>query len=38
MTDSQFLWTEETIEHVAEHGVSQDDFEHGATTSQTHDS
>ena len=22
-----FLWTDENIEHVAEHGVSQDDFE-----------
>jgi hypothetical protein len=28
MRDCQFLWTKETIEHVAEHGVSQDDFEH----------
>jgi len=22
------LWTEEIVEHLAEHGVSQDDFEH----------
>jgi len=22
-----FLWTDEIVEHVAEHGVSQDDFE-----------
>ena len=22
-----FLWTDEIIEHIAEHGVSQDDFE-----------
>ena len=28
MTDCQFLWTEETIGHIAEHGISQDDFEH----------
>jgi hypothetical protein len=24
----QFLWTDEIAEHVAENGVSQDDFEH----------
>jgi hypothetical protein len=23
-----FLWPDEIVEHVAEHGVSQDDFEH----------
>ena len=23
-----FLWTDEIVDHVAEHGVSQDDFEH----------
>lgn len=23
-----FLWTDDNTEHVAEHGVSQDDFEH----------
>jgi hypothetical protein len=23
-----FLWTDEIVEHLAEHGVSQDDFEH----------
>ena len=22
-----FLWTDEIVEHVAEHGISQDDFE-----------
>jgi hypothetical protein len=22
-----FLWTEEIVEHLAEHGISQDDFE-----------
>jgi hypothetical protein len=22
------LWTDEIVEHLAEHGVSQDDFEH----------
>lgn len=22
-----FVWTEEAIEHIAEHGISQDDFE-----------
>jgi hypothetical protein len=24
----QFLWTDEIIKHLAEHDVSQDDFEH----------
>ena len=24
----QFLWTEDAIEHVAEHGVSQEEFEY----------
>ena len=24
----EFLWTDEIVAHVAEHGVSQDDFEH----------
>ena len=24
----EFVWTDETIEHITEHGVSQDDFEH----------
>lgn len=23
-----FLWTDDIVEHIAEHGVSQDDFEH----------
>jgi hypothetical protein len=23
-----FIWTDEIIDHVAEHGISQDDFEH----------
>ena len=23
-----FIWTDEIIEHLAEHGISQDDFEH----------
>ena len=23
-----FLWTDEGVEHLAEHGISQDDFEH----------
>jgi hypothetical protein len=23
-----FIWTPEIVEHIAEHGVSQDDFEH----------
>jgi hypothetical protein len=23
-----FLWTDEIVEHLAEHGVTQDDFEH----------
>ncbi len=23
----QFLWTDEIVEHIAEHGVTQDDFE-----------
>ena len=24
----EFLWTDDNIEHVAQHGISQDDFEH----------
>ena len=24
----EILWTEEIIEHLAEHGISQDDFEY----------
>jgi hypothetical protein len=24
----KFIWTDEIIEHLAEHGISQDDFEH----------
>ncbi len=24
----EFLWTDETVEHLAEHGISQNDFEH----------
>lgn len=24
----EFLWTDENIEHVAEHGISQGEFEH----------
>lgn len=24
----RFIWTEEIVAHVAEHGISQDDFEH----------
>ena len=27
----EFLWTEEIVEHIAEHGVSQDDFEQVVT-------
>ena len=27
MSYYEFLWDEETIEHIAEHGISQDDFE-----------
>ncbi len=23
-----FLWTDELVDHLAEHGISQDDFEH----------
>jgi hypothetical protein len=23
-----FIWTAEIVEHIAEHGISQDDFEH----------
>ena len=23
-----FIWTDEIIEHLVEHGISQDDFEH----------
>jgi uncharacterized DUF497 family protein len=25
-----FLWTDEIVRHVAEHGISQEDFEHVA--------
>ena len=24
----EFLWTDDLIEHIAEHGISQSDFEH----------
>ncbi|HRX81477.1 MAG: hypothetical protein H6821_12420 [Planctomycetaceae bacterium] len=24
----EFLWTDDNIEHVEQHGISQDDFEH----------
>ncbi len=24
----EFLWTDEIVRHIAEHGVSQEDFEH----------
>jgi hypothetical protein len=24
----EFLWNEELVDHIAEHGISQDDFEH----------
>ncbi len=24
----EFLWTDDIVGHIAEHGVSQDDFEH----------
>ncbi len=24
----EFLWTDEIVRHIAEHGISQDDFEH----------
>jgi hypothetical protein len=27
----QFVWTDEIVEHLAEHGVSQDDFEYVVT-------
>ena len=27
MPYSELLWTDEIIDHIAEHGVSQDDFE-----------
>lgn len=27
MAFNQFLWTDEIVAHLAEHGVSQDDFE-----------
>lgn len=23
-----FVWTDDIVEHLAEHGISQDDFEH----------
>ena len=28
MPTFDFLWTDEIVEHLAEHGVSQDDFEY----------
>ncbi len=28
MTFSHFLWSDEIVEHVAEHDLTQDDFEH----------
>jgi hypothetical protein len=28
MTALDFLWTDEIVEHLTEHGISQDDFEH----------
>ena len=28
MARLDFVWTDEITQHVAEHGVSQDDFEH----------
>ena len=27
MTYLHFIWTDEIIDHIAEHGISQDDFE-----------
>ncbi len=27
MPDFEFLWTDEIVEHLAEHGITQDDFE-----------
>jgi hypothetical protein len=24
----EFLWTDQIVRHIAEHGISQDDFEH----------
>ena len=24
----EFIWTDDSIRHLAEHGISQDDFEH----------
>ena len=24
----EFLWNEELVDHISEHGISQDDFEH----------
>jgi hypothetical protein len=24
----EFLWTDDLVKHIAEHGISQDDFEH----------
>jgi len=28
MSYYEFLWNQEIIQHIAEHGLSQDDFEH----------
>ena len=28
MTYLDFVWTEEIADHLAEHGITQDDFEH----------
>lgn len=28
MAALDFIWTDEIVEHIAEHGISQDDFEH----------
>jgi hypothetical protein len=28
MTHYQFVWNDDLIAHLAEHGISQDDFEH----------
>ena len=31
----EFIWTDEIIEHLAQHGVSQDDFEYVACNPQS---
>lgn len=28
MSYVHFIWTNEIVAHIAEHGISQDDFEH----------